>query len=338
MLSWITDFLDQRTQFVTINDKQSESIPVSSGVPQGSVLGPTLFIYYINDLPDSTDQIMRLFADDSKVYSEINSQEDVDKLQKGINDMVQWSEKWLMRFNSKKCKILHLGKNNKKHVYHMKEGNETRQLEATDCEKDLGVNVDPLLSFEQHINQVCNKGRSISGLIMRTMTYRNWDIMVPLFKALVRPHLEYANAIWSPYKVKYIKQIEKIQKNFTRLIYGMKNMEYAQRLKQLKLPSLRFRRFRGDLLEVYKLTHNLYDPVTTKNLLSSAIFPFTRSHEYKLHKIRTNTVQYQQFFTNRIVDTWNNLPSDIVNAKTVNNFKNLIDKHFEHLMYETDFN
>ena len=129
VLSWITDFLDQRTQFVTINDKQSESIPVSSGVPQGSVLGPTLFIYYINDLPDSTDQIVRLFADDSKVYSEINSQEDVDKLQKGINDMVQWSEKWLMRFNSKKCKILHLGKNNKKHVYHMKEGNETRQLE-----------------------------------------------------------------------------------------------------------------------------------------------------------------------------------------------------------------
>ena len=138
--------------------------------------------------------------------------------------------------------------------------------------------------------------------------------------------------------MKYIKQIEKIKRDFTRLICGTKNMEYAQRLKQLKLPSLRFRRFRGDLLEVYKLTHNLYDPVTTKNLLSSAIFPFTRSHEYKLHKIRTNTVQYQQFFTNRIVDTWNNLPSDIVNAKTVNNFKNLIDKHFEHLMYETDFN
>ena len=142
-----------------------------------------------------------------------------------------------MRFNSKECKILHLGKNNKKHVYHIKEGNETRQLETTDCEKDLGVNVDPLLTFEQHINQVCNKGRSISGLIMRTMTCRNWDIMVPLFKALVRPHLEYANAIWSPYKIKYIKQIEKIQRNFTRLIYGMKDMEYAQRLKQLKLPS-----------------------------------------------------------------------------------------------------
>ena len=337
LLNWISDFLDQRTQHVTINDKQSASIPVSSGVPQGSVLGPTLFIYYINDLPESTDQIVRLFADDSKVYSEIRSQEDVDRLQKGIDDMVEWSDKWLMRFNSKKCKILHLGKNNPNNVYHIGEGNERRQLETTVCEKDLGVNVDPLLNFEQHINLVCKKGRSISGLLMRSMTNRNWDIMVPLFKALIRPHLEYANPIWNPYKVKYIKQIEQIQRNFTRHIYGMKNLEYAQRLRCLKLPSLQYRRFRGDLIEVFKLTHDLYDPQTTNSLLTSAIFPFTRCHNYKLHKLRTNTVQYKQFFTNRVIDSWNNLPHEIVNAESVNSFKNLIDNHFEHIMFETDF-
>ena len=337
VLNWVSDFLGDRTQFVSINDKKSSPIPVTSGVPQGSVLGPTLFIYYINDLPDSTDQIVRLFADDSKVYSEIKSQEDINKLQKGIDDMVSWSEKWLMRFNSKKCKILHLGKNNPNHTYHMKEGNDINPLAATECEKDLGVNVDPLLNFDQHINQVCKKARSISGLLMRTMTCRNWDIMVPLFKALIRPHLEYANPVWSPYKAKYIKQIEQIQRDFTRHVYGMKNLEYAQRLRCLKLPSLQYRRFRGDLIEVFKLTHDLYDPQTTKSLLTSAIFPFTRCHNYKLHKLRTNTVQYKQFFTNRVVDSWNNLPHAIVNAESVNSFKNLVDKHFEHIMFETDF-
>ena len=219
----------------------------------------------------------------------------------------------------------------------MKEGNDINPLAGTECEKDLGVNVDPLLNFDQHINQVCKKARSISGLLMRTMTCRNWDIMVPLFKALIRPHLEYANPVWSPYKAKYIKQIEQIQRDFTRHVYGMKNLEYAQRLRRLKLPSLQYRRFRGDLIEVFKLTHDLYDPQTTNSLLTSAIFPFTRCHNYKLHKLRTNTVQYKQFFTNRVVDSWNNLPHGIVNADSVNSFKNLVDKHFEHKMFETDF-
>lgn len=112
------------------------------------------------------------------------------------------------------------------------------EIDATLCEKDLGVHVDPLLNFDEHINQVCKKGMSISGLIRRNMTCRSWNIMVPLSKALVRPHIEYANAVWSPYKykVKHIKVIEQIQRNFTRLIHGLKNLDYTQILKRLKLP------------------------------------------------------------------------------------------------------
>ena len=221
------------------------------------MLGPTLFIYFINDLPDSTDQIVRLFADDSKLYSEIRTDEDREKLQKGIDDLVSWSNKWLMRFNSKKCKILHLGRNNPNHDYFMNEGNDRNKLSSTDCEKDLGVNIDPLLSFDKHINLICSKARSLSGMILRNMISRSCEILVPLFKALVRPHLEYANAVWSPYKQKHIKLIEQIQRNYTRMVDGVKNLDYSQRLRKLKLPSLEFRRFRGDLIELFKITHNI---------------------------------------------------------------------------------
>ena len=253
VLKWVSDFLSNRTQYVAINGEQSMTIPVSSGVPQGSVLGPTLFIYYINDLPNATDQLVRLFADDSKAYAEIKTEEDQVKLQKGIDDLVNWSNEWLMHFNSKKCKILHLGSNNPKYVYTMKDGNEVRELEETVCEKDLGVNIDPLLDFNKHITTICNKGRALSGMLVRNLTYRYIDIMVPLFKALVRPHLEYANAVWSPYKKKDIKRIEQIQKDFTRKIEGLNGLDYSERLRKLNLPSLEFRRIRGDLIETYKI-------------------------------------------------------------------------------------
>ena len=150
MLNWVSDFLSNRTQYVTINGEQSTAIPVTSGVPQGSVLGPTLFIYYINDMPNSTESLVRLFADDSKAYSEIKTEEDYIQLQKGINDLVDWSNTWLMNFNAKKCKVMHLGKNNPNYVYTMKDGDATRELETSECEKDLGVNIDPLLDFNKH--------------------------------------------------------------------------------------------------------------------------------------------------------------------------------------------
>ena len=336
VLDWVKSFLSDRTQYVSINNEQSSAIPVTSGVPQGSVLGPTLFIYYINDLPDATDQIVRLFADDSKIYSEIRNEDDSKNLQKGIDNLVEWSSRWLMKFNAKKCKILHLGKNNPNHEYFMTNGTEVNKLDSTTCEKDLGVNVDPLLSFDNHINMACSKGRQLSGMILNTLTCRCSEILVPLFKAIIRPHLEYANAVWSPYKVKHIKLIEQVQRNFTRMIDGMRHLEYSQRLRMLKLPSLEFRRFRGDLIEVFKLTHEIYDPLTTQSLLSSTLFPYTRNNSYKLQKKHTNTTHYKHFFTNRVIDSWNNLPYEIVNAENVNQFKNMIDHHFHNLKYSTN--
>ena len=144
----------------------------------------------------------------------------------------------------------------------------------------------------------------------------------------MRPHLEYANPVWSPYLVKDIKRIESVQRQFTKKITGLRSLKYEDRLKKLKLPSLVYRRKRGDMIECYKLTHHIHDPLTTKSLFQLDTDSNTRTNSYKLKKPRFNTQKYQHFFTNRIINPWNGLPAHIVNAKDLNTFKNKLDRHW----------
>ena len=143
-----------------------------------------------------------------------------------------------------------------------------KELEVTYNEKDLGVNIDPLLNFDNHINITVKRARQLSGLIVKSITFKSKDIMIPLFKSLVRQPMEHAHAVWNPYKKKHIKLLESIQRHYTRYIIGTDNLSYEERMKFLNLPSLEYRRLRGDLIEVYKICHNLYDPLTTKSLLT----------------------------------------------------------------------
>ena len=336
VFNWIKDFLCDRTQYVSVKGRNSDHTPVTSGVPQGSVLGPTLFIYYINDLPTVTNEEIKIFADDTKAFSEINSVEDQIQLQSCLDSLIEWSEKWLLCFNSDKCKVLHLGKNNPKYKYYLKNGNQHHELMETICEKDLGVHIDNNLDFNEHISKTASKARSLAGMINRTITFKTPEIMIPLYKALVRSVAEYANTIWCPFKRKDINCIEDIQRHFTRRVCGMRGLDYGQRLKKLKLPSLEFRRLRGDLIECYKILHNIYDPLTTNSLLTNSSLT-TRAHDFKLVKGRVNGRKFQHFFTNRIVNVWNRLPNEVVNAKSTNSFKNLIDKTLNKYRYATNF-
>ena len=336
ILNWIKNFLTDRSQFVSINDQCSSEIPVTSGVPQGSVLGPTLFIYFINDLPQVVNCTMKIFADDTKAYVPIFDSSDSLKLQEAIDNLVEWSERWLLKFNNSKCKVLHLGKNNPCYPYTIHEDANVSTLEVTICEKDLGVHIDPLLNFNEHIDSVVKKSRSLSGLIMRVISFKSIDIMIPLFKSLIRPVLEYANVVWSPYKRYHIDMIESIQRHYTKRVMGMKDLEYSERLRALRLPSLEYRRLRGDLIEVYKMIHGLYDPLTTSSLLTLSEFG-TRTNNYKLSKPRVESNQYQKFFTNRIINVWNGLPGVVVGASSMNIFKNYVDAHFENFIYCTNF-
>lgn len=339
LLSWIEDFLNERTQFVSVNGERSEESKVISGVPQGSVLGPILFIYYINDMPNVQDQCsLKIFADDTKAFSAVESMDDRHKLQDCIDKLVEWSDQWLLKFNSDKCKVMHLGKNNPYYDYYMldSEGNQKRLLESTEAEKDLGVVVDPLLSFDKHVNDTTKKANKIAGLLVRTITNKRSDIMIPLYKSLVRPILEYGNAVWSPFLKKHVDLIEGVQRRFTKRVVGTDNLSYHERLRLLKLPSLEYRRLRGDLIEVYKIVHNNYDPVSTKSLLTLTNSDRTRGHSYKLMKNRTNTRLYLCFFTNRVISVWNNLTNEAASAKSLNIFKNKFDSTMKKSMYSTE--
>ena len=295
-------------------------------------MGPTLFVYYINDLPDIVKSIAKVFADDTKLYTPVDSIEGKNKLQNDIDKLTDWTLEWLMQFNSDKCKTLHLGKKNPQYSYSMG----STILQKAKTEKDLGVVVDTDLSFESHMNETVKKANKIAGLILRTINFNNKDILVPLFKTLVRPILEYGNTVWSPMLKKHIHMIEDVQRRFTKRIAGFKDKPYEERLRELRLPSLEYRRIRGDLIESYKILNKIYDETTTERLLPLSDNKMTRGHNLKIEKRSANTRLFLHFFSNRINTRWNQLPEACVNAATVNGFKNQIDKLFCDIMYCTD--
>jgi len=159
--------------------------------------------------------------------------------------------------------------------------------------------------------------------------------MVPLFKAMVRPILEYANCVWAPYLKKDINTLESIQRQFTKKIVGLNGLSYKERLTKLKLPSLSYRRLRGDLIETYKIVNTIYDPVTTQSLLTRVPDKsITRkTNSFNLTRIRANKNPFKYFFTNRINNVWNSLPNQIVDARNLNIYKNRLDSHFRGIKY-----
>ena len=335
ILNWIVSFLTGRTQYVKINNATSNNHKVTSGVPQGSVLGPTLFIYFINDLPNiNHDSNIKIFADDTKAYNCIKNQDDVENLQKVIDEMFLWTQKWLLKFNKDKCKILHIGKKNPKNKYYVGSEQDKQELEDTDLEKDLGIFIDPNLDFKKHIKNIVKKASYLSYKILKNFTYRDANILVPLFKTLIRPILEYGNTIWANGIKKYKNLVENVQRKFTKYIKGLTNVPYEERLKSIKLPSLEFRLIRGDMIQVFKIANKYYDPITTNSIFNFSDNSRLRGHNFKIIKQITNKTKFSNFFTNRVVNTWNKLPSNIVNANSINEFKNLFDKHYHEAQYK----
>ena len=334
VLKWVESFLTNRVQYVNVNNSNSDKVPVTSGVPQGSVLGPCLFIYFINDLPNAVSCLMKIFADDTKAYRPIYTIKDNEELQLSLDNLVLWTKKWLIGFNSDKCKVLHLGANNPKYKYTITNGDIISILQETVCEKDIGVYVDSNLTFDTHIMNTVKLGRKLTGMLCRTISFKTPEVMLPLYKSIVRMILEFANVVWAPYKKKYITLIESVQRHFTKLIFGMKHLSYEERLIKLKLPSLVYRRLRGDYIETFKILTNIYDPLTTKTLLTIDNNTRTRNNSFKLVKPRVNYKPYQEFFTNRIISKWNRLPPYVVKATSLNSFKNRLDNHFKDIMFK----
>ena len=322
---WVKEFLTNRTQKVVVDGKKSGSKPVTSGVPQGSVLGPILFVIYINDLPDVIQCFIKLFADDSKLYRRVSKIEHVEILQSCLNRAVTWADIWEMFFNLIKCHHLHIGKNSIGQFYTMESSEGTKRLETVTSEKDLGVIIDKSLSFTEHISSKVSVANRNLGLIFRTFTFMDKEMFLNLYKSIVRPHLEYATCVWSPQYKKDAITIENVQRRATRLLPCLKNKTYSERLKFLGLPSLEYRRERADMIQVYKILNDI-DKVNKDKLFTMSHNIGTRGHQFKIYKNRYRLNVRGNYFSNRVIDLWNELPENTVMALTLNSFKSRLNK------------
>jgi len=331
LISWIKSFLCYRVQRVKVNSCLSDCKPVLSGIPQGSVLGPVLFVIFINDLPLECLDLCKsfLFADDAKLYKHINCELDSFVLNECCQKLFNWCSNWMMKININKCKVLSVA-HNKNDIIHYDYGfhadySNFVKLEHIDNFCDLGVTMDSELSFDNHIYAKINIASKMLGMINRNFKDLDKFSFILLYKCLVRSHLEFAHSVWCPYKKGLIFEIEKIQKRATKLVQGCKGKNYKERLQLLNLPTLKFRRLRGDMIEVYRILHNLYDdsvvPYLTRNLDTR-----TRGNSFKLKVDRCKYDLRKFSFCNRVTSVWNSLPDFVVCSGSLNCFKNNLDK------------
>ena len=337
VLKWVGNFLDQRRQRVLMAGTCSKWNPVTSGIPQGSVLGPILFIYYINDMPESITSLIYIYADDTKLVRKVNDSDDSSALQRDLETANEWTKLWQLKFNISKCKVMHLGINNREHDYAIVENGQHKQLEKSAVEKDLGVWMDSKMNFAVHVGSAVSRANQIVGLIKRSFTCHDRDTMKRLITSMVRPHLEYGNIIWYPHLKKDTNLIENVQRRATKLIPELKSMSYESRLRILDLPSLVYRRYRGDVIEAYKYLHNLYTVESDRILPRVADTGYsTRGHSFKLIKRRCSSKLRQNFFGYRVVNAWNSLPEQVVTAPNINVFKRRLDRHWINLRFTMD--
>ena len=334
LLEWIRDWLRGRRQRVVVDGCFSEWVEVKSSVVQGSVLGTLLFIIFINDIDEDARVWCRKFADDTKGAMVVEQEEDARVMQEEIDKMAAWAGMWRMQFNVDKCKVMHVGRRNLRVTYTM----DGRELEVTDVEKDLGVLVSDNLKPSAQCAKAAKKANAVLGQILRAFHYRTKLVLGKLFKAFVRPILEYAVAVWSPWTDADCQILEKVQRRAVRAMCDVRGYTYEEKLRDAGLVLLEERRIRGDLIEVFKVMRGInkvrmeewFELVdgAQRNTRQNADINEVGEAERRPDTLKSERARLEvrkNFFTVRVVEPWNSLPANIKNATNVNTFKSRID-------------
>ncbi|CAH8575535.1 unnamed protein product [Dicrocoelium dendriticum] len=323
LLSWISDFLRDRTMQVQVNDTFSAPVLMTSGVPQGSVLGPVLFNIFINDLPSTLQADCLIYADDLKLWMEVSSMEDADRLQSTLDLLHDWSIKWQLPMNHEKCSVLPVGASVPFGIYHI--GGSL--LRNATQERDLGVVLSSDLKSNEDTKKKVAAAYRMFHSIRRAFSRLTPGIFRLLFTSHVRPLLEYGLPAAYPLTKFECDMIEKVQRRGSKSVAELRDLSYSLRLKQLNLFSLDYRRHRGDLIFTRRILRGELGRELQEffhlNTESS-----TRGHSLKLFKPRSDRVRSSLALSTRVVNDWNRLPESIVVAETEERFKHLLDSHF----------
>ena len=327
---WIAAFLMNRKQSVVVDGLRSEEVDVLSGVPQGTVLGPLLFLLHINDLPDviHPDTRCRLFADDCLLYRTIESSADQITLQQDLPALEQWASDWGMSFNASKCHIMniHRGKSCSTFMYELCD----TFLTTVANEKYLGVLISEDLSWDAHITKTVISANQKLGFLKRNLKGCPTNLRKMAYLTTVRPTLEYASVIWDPHLVKHKTLLESVQRKAARWIMAdfRRTSSVTAMLQDLQLPTLENRRKDCRLTLMYKiLNEEVAVPMHELDLARNPRASRGLATQDKFVVPRCTTTELQQHFVARTVPEWNRLPQSTTSADSVSSFKSHLPRH-----------
>jgi hypothetical protein len=332
VLAWIASFLRDRRQCVKVNSVCSSFERVVSGVPQGSVLGPLLFLIYVDDMDDMICRAKLIkYADDTKLYlpyfpsSVVAS---ISPISDDLHNFHVWCNLWKLRVNPSKCLCQYLGASNPRLPVLLEDNN---SVVSTDCVCDLGVWLTSDLKPSLNCARAAKRGHQMLSLIKIAFKFLQPSLLCKLYKAFVRPILEYCSCAWCPFYVKDIELLEKVQRRMTRLLPELAHLAYEERLRRFHLTTLKTRRLRFDLICVYHMLRGSMR--MDDSLFFARSSRISRSHPYKffLQFSRLDVRRYS--FSQRIVSAWNDLPASCVDAGSVTSFKLALDSYLSHAGY-----
>ena len=325
LLEWIRSFLCGRLMQVSIDGVLSSSKPVLSGVPQGSVLGPVLFIIFINHIGSELSSKYKMFADDMKLYLHFNKcssnpAQFSDVVQRDINILSQTATSWGLKFAPGKSVHLQFARSrsqdNEVSTYYL----DDLPIQKSKYHKDLGVTVETNLKYHKHISGIVGKAGGVASSLLRATVSRSPDFMLALLVTDIRPITDFCSPLWNLRYVGDLKQLESVQRRWTAQISGMEGLSYDSRLRRLDLYSVKGRLLRYDLIYCYRIFNGLCS-LSPTDIFVMAADVGTRGHRFKILPPHSSCDARNKFFTCRVIGEWNQLPSHVVEAQTLVAFK-----------------
>ena len=322
-LKWIKAFLENRTQEVVVKGESSDITVVTSGVPQGTVLGPALFLVYINDLPQCVSSTPRLFADDCILYRDINTHQDATALQDDLSSLQNWEKTWLMEFAEEKCKVMRITRKTSRNIIFYNYEIHGHSLESVKEGKYLGVTLQDKLSFTPHVNNTIKKAAHARQFLQRNLRGCSREVKETGYKTFVRPILEYASTAWDPVGKSTLRQsLEAEQNRAARFVVGdfRRSSSITAILKQLQWQSLAERRTKARMVMVYKILNDIV--FMPRDFLAMSPTPsVTRGAPFKLLIPQARTEAFRTGFVVSSSILWNRLPPAITQAGSIDAFR-----------------